>query len=122
MTSPEIPAPNLDTTLLRAFSALLVANSHLEAFYSPTWLAGDGLLGNSLFFLMAGYGLARSGAANRPVFSSWFLRRLIRLYPAMWLVIISALILGADGSPHVTALTFFWPTPFTFVEFVVPLY
>ena len=62
MTAPTAAAdaPRRDTTLMRALGALLVANSHLEHFYPFAWLAGDGLVGNSFFFLLAGFGLEQS--------------------------------------------------------------
>src|SRR4051794_35650129 len=98
----------IDTTLLRAAAALLVANSHLEAYYSPAWLAGDGLLGNSLFFLLAGYGLAMSHAENQRSFSVWFLRRMARMYPALWLVVGCATLVNAVGRPTDLASGFLW--------------
>lgn len=115
-----------DTTLLKAAAAILVANSHLEAFYPATWMAGDGLLGNSLFFFLAGYGLARSQRMRVRRFPQWFWRRITRLYPTVILVM-AVFALGIGGGwKHWNATSYFtqmlWPTPFTFVWWVMPFY
>lgn len=119
-------AARVDTTLVRAAAALLVANSHFEHFYPIAWLAGDGLIGNSLFFFLAGYGLERSAQRVTPKFANWFGRRIGRMYPSVW-VAVAAFALLAGGGWHAWSAgdygrQFLWPTDFTFVEFVVPFY
>src|SRR5262245_5871015 len=76
---PDIaPARRVDTTIVRVLAMLLIANSHLEALYPRPWLAGDGLLGNSLFYVLSGFGLAASAEARGLAgFGPWFARRLI---------------------------------------------
>jgi peptidoglycan/LPS O-acetylase OafA/YrhL len=116
----------LDTTLLKAIAALLVANSHLEHFYPHAWMAGDGLLGNSLFFLLAGYGLVRSERARARPFRSWMWRRIVRLYPTVLLVVsIGSLLFGGawrtwTAADYLTNLA--WPTNLTFVQLIIPFY
>jgi peptidoglycan/LPS O-acetylase OafA/YrhL len=51
----------VNTRFLLFIAAVFVVNSHLEAFYPNPVLAGDGLIGYSLFFFVAGLGLALSG-------------------------------------------------------------
>ena len=116
-----------DTTLLMTVAALLVANSHLENFYPRPWLAGDGLLGNSLFFLLAGYGLVRSERVKPRPFLQWFSRRMVRLYPTLLLVMaVFALGIGQEwrvwDGPLRYVQELVWPTRFTFVMMVVPFY
>jgi peptidoglycan/LPS O-acetylase OafA/YrhL len=123
---PQAIANRLDTTLVMALAALLVANSHLERFYHYHWLAGDGLLGNSMFFLMAGYGLVRSEQAQSRSFLPWFWRRVVRIYPTLLIVmLVFAIGIGREWK-HWTALDYveslIWPTRFTFVFMVMPFY
>jgi peptidoglycan/LPS O-acetylase OafA/YrhL len=120
------PRRRLDTTLLMALAAILVANSHLERFYPYHWLAGDGLLGNSMFFLMAGYGLVRSEQVQNRSFLRWFWRRVVRIYPTL-LIVMLVFAIGVDRAwERWTALGYLtslvWPTPFTFVFLVMPFY
>ena len=128
-TTPRdaLPAERVDySALLKALAALLVANSHLEHFYPRAWMAGDGLLGNSLFFLLAGYGLVRSDLVRKRTFRAWMWRRLVRLYPTV-LLVVAVLALGVDGGWRVWSWRDYlrelvWPTEFTFVQLIVPFY
>jgi len=77
-----------DTIILQCLAALLIANSHLEGLYPHSWMAADGLIGNSLFFFLSGYGLVRSEQKNHRPFINYYQRRILRIYPSLWLVII----------------------------------
>lgn len=79
---------NRDTTALQCAASLLIANSHLEAFYPRPWMAADGLPGNSLFFLLSGYGLMRSAKRQDRSFGEYYSRRILRIYPALLLVVL----------------------------------
>jgi hypothetical protein len=123
-SSAEVYKP-ADTALMRAIAALLIANSHLELFYPRAWLAGDGLLGNALFYFLSGFGVAL-GARSRPRgFFPWFGRRIVRIYPS---VIIAALIIFVILQHDWKTYTFrsylylLWPTPWGFVGHVMILY
>ena len=72
-----------DSDLVRAAAAVLIANSHLEPFYPRSWMAGDGLAGNALFFFLSGYGVALAGRSRAQGFGRWYGRRAGRLYPAV---------------------------------------
>jgi peptidoglycan/LPS O-acetylase OafA/YrhL len=109
-----------------ALAALLVANSHLESFYPHPWLAGDGLLGNSIFFFLAGFGLTSSDQTASRTTVGWWWRRIVRLYPAVILATVGLGLLG-EGEWRTVKLrdyitTVIWPTRFTFVQMVMPLY
>src|SRR5690242_5605616 len=113
----------VDTTLLMAVAALLVANSHLELFYPRAWLAGDGLIGNSLFFFLAGYGLARSESTRSRGFVSWMCRRTIRILPSLLIVMgVFAVLIDREWRSWHGVLAWvsecLWPTRFTFVQMV----
>ena len=76
-----------DTLVLRCLAALLIVNSHLEGFYPIRQLAADGLLGDSLFFLLSGWGLVLSERRSRRSFPRWYARRSARLHPSIFLVV-----------------------------------
>lgn len=110
--------------VLKAAAALLIINSHLEAFYSRPYLSADGLLGNTIFFFTTGFTMAGSldlrPAERLPAFL-W--KRLSRLYPAVWIVM---LLLPSHpvpwGQPSGIFHAFGYPTYFTFVAVVLPMY
>lgn len=117
--------PIYDTTLLKAVATLLICNSHLEAFYQWRWMAGDGLLGNSMFFLLAGFGLTLSQAHRARGFVEWYSRRLKRLYPAFWITMaVVCLLEGRFGKwkPWDYFTYLIYPTEYTFIGVVVILY
>lgn len=77
----------MDTRLVRCIAALLIANSHLGDYYPIPQLAGDGLLGNSLFFLLSGFGLSVGDSKVRRPPLQWFSRRISKLYPSLLLIL-----------------------------------
>jgi peptidoglycan/LPS O-acetylase OafA/YrhL len=118
----RIPA----AVLYGALAAMLIFNSHLESFYPMPWLAGDGLLGNSMFFFLSGWGIARSWQQVQRGFLDFMQRRLLRLYPGVLLAMLVLFYLphagwsAFDFSEH---LQFFvYPTPFTYVRVILPGY
>lgn len=78
-----------DTLFLRFIAILLITNSHLDALYPNPAFASGGSLGNSLFFMLSGLGLALS-AKSKPLqgFWAWLFNRLSRIYPPLWLVVL----------------------------------
>lgn len=74
------------TILMQAAAAILIANSHLEPLYPRPWMAADGFIGNSIFFLLSGYGITLSLRSKQQSFVQYYLRRILRIYPALWLV------------------------------------
>jgi peptidoglycan/LPS O-acetylase OafA/YrhL len=116
----------VDTTILRVLAIILIANSHLEDLYPTRWLAADGLIGNSLFFLLSGFGLALSPRTNKGPFLAWYRRRLGRIYPGLWLTVLTALVLsrgaGRDWSLSDIVRDLIWPTPYGFIAHIVVFY
>lgn len=113
------------TTLALGLAAWLIFNSHLESFYPRPWLAADGLLGNTLFFVVSGLGIFTSLHNRHQAFGAYLARRFWRLYPAVFIVLtIQFLLISPVVSYQVVdaVKTFFWPTPFTYVAIVVPMY
>lgn len=109
--------------VMKALAALLIINSHLESFHSRSWMAADGLLGNSIFFFTTGYTLA--GSLRRdPSQSLWsFLwKRLSRLYPGVWIVMFLLPPEPTQWSWAEAPGLILYPTLFTFVHVIVPAY
>ena len=70
--------------ILKAFAALLVVNSHMEAMYADYgYLATGGAIGDALFFFCSGYTLffGRGGS-----FMNWYKRRISRIYPTVLVI------------------------------------
>ncbi len=113
------------TTLSLGLAAWLIFNSHLEAFYPIPWMAADGLLGNTLFFVMSGLGIFSSLNKRHQSIRSYISRRFWRLYPAVFIVLLMQTIFILPISkygPIDVLKTFIWPSPFTYVAVIVPTY
>lgn len=119
------PSKSSGIDVLKAAAALLIINSHLEAYYSRSFLAADGMLGNTTFFFTTGFVLAGSiqRRANESMLR-FLWKRLERLYPAVWIAI---LLLPSEDTAQWTTVdewlrVLFYPSPYSFVHLVVPLY
>jgi peptidoglycan/LPS O-acetylase OafA/YrhL len=119
-------APRVDTTALRVLAIVLIANSHLEDLYPFRQLAADGLLGNALFFMLSGLGIALSPRTGNTGFLEWYRRRLSRIYPSLWLTVIVGIVLIQGAWRDWTSLDFLtnfvWPTPYGFLAQIVLFY
>lgn len=115
----------LDTTFLRFVAILLITNSHLDKLYPVSAMATGGQLGNSLFFMLSGFGLAASYRKKGDVFWPWLQKRLSRIYPSVLLVAFTAAVItGAlfewGVADYVRYLL--WPTEYWFVAAIVCFY
>lgn len=130
---PAGPPRRVDTALPLALACGLIFNSHLEQFWPRSYLAADGLLGNSLFYLMSGFGIGSSLFARPQPFGRFLARRLVRIYPAALVagLLVLAVAAGsaggtADGRPPWSLAAafrlFVWPTPFTYLRNIVAIY
>lgn len=118
-----------DTTLMLCVATVLITLSHLDAFVPDPRIATGGAIGNSLFFFLSGFGLAKSlnaaaPGASPPSLSTFLRKRVVRLYPA---VLIVACAMLAAGMLHIggaidAAAIFVWPTPFWFISAVMVFY
>jgi peptidoglycan/LPS O-acetylase OafA/YrhL len=115
-----------DTTFMMAAAALLICNSHLEHFYTYSWMAGDGLLGNAMFFFLSGFGLALSANSFRLGFFQWYGRRIKRIYPAAILcTIVFDLIIDQRwrwAGPLDYVQRYVWPTPYDYIKLIMIFY
>jgi peptidoglycan/LPS O-acetylase OafA/YrhL len=116
-----------NTDGLAALATLLIANSHLEQFYPYRWMAADGLLGNSLFFMLSGYGLICSSQRNRSTsFTDYCRRRLLRIYPSLLLVVCSFDVIAGAAWKEWTAAEYMrhlvYPTEYGYISGILPFY
>jgi peptidoglycan/LPS O-acetylase OafA/YrhL len=107
-------------------AAILIANSHLESLYPKRWMAADGLLGNTIFFLLAGYGILLS-QRQRPVpFGTFYWKRFIRIYPSFWIAMLlaaaSGMMVNYGSDLSAWFSTWAWPTSFGFIGNIMVFY
>jgi|GEM_PF-5298105 len=108
-----------------AIACLLIANSHLEGLYPRSWMAADGLLGNSIFFLLAGYGCAVSQSKKPYALGTFYWRRVSRIYPTLFVVMIIGWLFSLSYRPqNITevAKQLFWPTHYKFIAQIMIFY
>lgn len=106
-------------TFLRALAAILITNSHYIGVYPINIIASGGLLGDVIFFALSGFVLANI----RENFISWYKKRLIRIYPSIWIITLVYLVLGfyTLGNGSISSY-FIYPTYYHFIASIVMLY
>lgn len=115
-----------DTHFVRFIAILLITNSHLDHLYPIPQLGTGGAIGNALFFMLSGYGLAMSWKRENRLFFQWYMRRIFRIYPSLILIIIIFnLLLGGTWQywtfkDYIT--TFIWPTDAWFISALMVFY
>jgi len=115
-----------NTFALMGIAALLITNSHLERLYPRAFLAADGLLGNLIFFLLAGYGVSISQSLKPGGLAAFYGRRLRRIYPSLWPAVGLAVLCGVPGLKWEGVgdwvLNLVWPTDYRFIAQILILY
>ncbi|MFT3722158.1 MAG: acyltransferase [Hyphomonadaceae bacterium] len=115
----------IDAGVLLAIAAWLIFNSHTEAFHPYPWLAADGMLGNSLFYFISGFGIQSSLGARRQGFPEFAARRLLRIYVTLLIVVIAyhlTIMRDAKLDPQQAFATFIYPTSYTYIKVILPCY
>lgn len=117
-----------DTNFLRFVAIVLVINSHLDSFYPVNFFGTGGSIGNALFFMLSGFGLSLSAQNNQLSFLPWYTKRIIRIYPSVWLTVFFLILPFSlfDGTFIKNDLlsfigNFLYP-PFWFLKFLLFLY
>lgn len=106
-------------TFLRALAAALITNAHYTGVYPTDLIANGGLLGDIVFFAVSGFCLTNVKFA----FPRWYLKRIIRIYPAVWVAMIICVLLGLYTIGSIPVLkVFFYPTNYHFVASIILLY
>jgi hypothetical protein len=86
-----------NTSYIKTFAILLIINSHLDLLYSSSIFASGGAIGNSIFFLLSGYGLKFSYDSNPQKFSIWIRKRLFPLFISVWFINLIFIVLHLTG-------------------------
>ncbi len=107
-------------TLLRAFAAIIITNSHYTGIYPSDLIANGGLLGDVVFFSVSGFCLA----TPRFSFGKWYAKRLWRIYAVVWVITIVYVLLGAyEVNSFIDGIKWFvHPTKYHFVASITLLY
>lgn len=81
--------------ILKCWAILLITNSHFGCLYpvEVRRIATGGALGNLAFFFCSGFTLWFTNTAS---FGAYLKRRVVRIYPAIWLVAVLSSLLGDD--------------------------
>jgi len=106
-------------TALRALAAVLITNSHYTGVYPTDLISNGGLLGDVLFFAVSGFVLVNI----RQSFPVWYKKRVIRIYPTIWIITGIYLLLGFftfEGWSF--AENFIYPTNYHFIASIIVLY
>jgi len=61
----------------------------MDSFYPISHMGTGGMIGNSLFFMLSAFGLYLSRQSRGKMsFYSWYARRILRIFPSAWVVVI----------------------------------
>src|SRR4051812_42339330 len=112
-----------DTIFFRFIAILLITNSHLDKLYPIPMLGSGGALGNSLFFMISGLGLALSGKMQTLGFPIWFRHRVSKIYASLWpIVIVFPLVLFSEWKHwSITDYSYhlLYPTTYWFISAII---
>ena len=105
---------------IKSLACLLITNSHFNRIWPISAMATGGAIGNALFFMVAGFCLSRVDGN----FRSWYGKRLFRLYPQTWMVILITLLFNQEKPCDAIAYlrTFIFPTWYWFVGAIALYY
>lgn len=105
---------------LKTAAAILITNSHYGDVWPNAAMTVGGHLGNCLYFLLSGFCLYHI----RESFPKWYTKRIIRIYPALWLCVGVNLVVGFFRIDSFSGLyhCFFYPTWYHFIASIMVLY
>lgn len=105
---------------LKLIATLLITNSHFGDIWPVSAMASGGLLGNIVFFAVSGYLLFNI----KDSFPKWFLKRFLRVYPAMAAFTLFAVVIGeySLNSFADAVRLFVYPTNYIFLVWLVICY
>ena len=105
---------------LKALAAVLITNSHYADIWPVSAMATGGHLGNCLFFLVSGFCMHQI----RDSFPKWYMKRIVRIYPALWVAIVFNWVTGffTIGSVSELVRCFVYPTRYHFIASIMILY
>ncbi|MGY6213112.1 acyltransferase family protein [Cytobacillus firmus] len=104
---------------LKALAAILITNAHYVGVYPSDLIANGGLLGDVLFFSVSGFLLVNI----RYKFIKWYWKRLIRVYPTVWIITLLYILLGFYTFDNWTLSEYLlFPTYYHFIASIILLY
>ncbi len=105
---------------LKAFAAIFITNSHYADIWPVPSLAIGGHLGNCIYFFVSGFCLYNI----KESFPKWYAKRIIRIYPALWIVATVDFIVGRNSADDLMALIhcYIYPTWYHFIGSIMFLY
>jgi peptidoglycan/LPS O-acetylase OafA/YrhL len=106
-------------TVLRALAAILITNAHYVGVYPTDLFANGGLLGDVIFFAVSGFCLENI----KYKFLIWYGKRIIRIYPIVWIITLIYILLGFYSFEDWTVCEYLlYPTYYHFVASIMTLY
>lgn len=105
---------------LKAFATIFITNSHYGAIWPISAMAVGGHLGNCLFFMVSGFCMYNI----REAFPRWYLKRFLRIYPALWIVATVDFLVGRNSAHGIMAYVhcYLFPTWYHFITSIMLLY
>ena len=105
---------------LKAAAVVLITNSHYGSIWPIPSLAAGGHLGNCIYFFLSGFCLYHI----RESFPKWYAKRIIRIYPVMWIAAAVNFLVGDFKASSLSALVhcFIYPTWYHFIGSIMVLY
>ena len=106
--------------VLKVIAAILITNSHYTNIWPYSFMAFGGLLGDILYFAISGFCLADI----KESFPRWYLKRILRIYPILWIVNTIGVSVGyfKISSIKMFIELFIYPTYFHFIASIMVLY
>lgn len=106
--------------VLKVLAAILITNSHYTNIWPYSFMAFGGLLGDILYFAISGFCLADI----KESFPRWYLKRILRIYPILWIVNTIGVSVGYFKITSIKMFIelFIYPTYFHFIASIMVLY
>ena len=106
--------------VLKALATILITNSHYGKIWPISAMAMGGLLGNVIFFAVSGFCLCNI----RLPFHKWYLKRISRIYPTLWIVSVLGILVGYFKINDIRGAMrlLFYPTYYHFIASIMFLY
>lgn len=105
---------------LRAIAAVMITNSHYADIWPISAMAFGGHFGNCIYFFLSGFCLYNIQES----FPRWYAKRIIRIYPALWIVAAVNLLTGFWNAGGIMAYVhcLLYPTWYHFITSIMLLY
>lgn len=105
---------------LRAIAAVMITNSHYADIWPISAMAFGGHFGNCIYFFLSGFCLYKI----KDSFPKWYLKRIIRVYPAVWIASLINILPTFTRDDGIMAYVhcFLYPTRYHFVGSIMLLY